>query len=46
MEMYPFYNIDPRILKAGEETMAEAAEAMALLEALANAPVEEVVHHG
>ena len=34
MEMYPFYNIDPRILKAGEETMAEAAEALARIEAV------------
>ena len=28
MELYPFYHIDPRILKAGEETMAEAAGAL------------------
>ncbi|MBR4887950.1 MAG: methionine gamma-lyase family protein [Clostridia bacterium] len=32
--MYPFYNIDPRILKAGEEAMAEAAESMARIEAV------------
>lgn len=34
MEVYPYFSIDPRILRAGEETMKEAAPVLAQIEAV------------